>query len=235
MINLNELTLSYNRTIAINKLTGSFKPNSLTAIVGPNGAGKSTLLKSMVGMHRPEEGECRCQCCQDEIAYLPQLAEVDRSFPINVLDTVLLGHWKRRGRFSRLKKNDYQEAMETIEAVGLKGFEKRSIAKLSAGQFQRVLFARIQLQNSPIILLDEPFTGMDLHTVTNLVACIKQWQAEQRTVIAVLHDLDQVREHFPNTLLIAKECIGWGETESVLTHENLTQAWNRAAHWGEAA
>ncbi len=233
MICLNELTLKYNNTTAVNNISGTFEPNSLTAIVGPNGAGKSTLLKSMVGMHHPAQGACNCPCCREEIAYLPQLMTVDRSFPINVLDTVLLGHWRRVGAFKGIQKADYQMAFSALEAVGMMGFEKSPIANLSAGQFQRVLFARIQLQNASVILLDEPFTGMDLKTVGSLVERMKQWQAEERTIIAVLHDLDQVREHFPHTLLLARECIQWGKTEQVLTHENLTHAWSMAAHWGD--
>lgn len=233
MIQLNELTLKYKQTTAVEKISGSFIPHASTAIIGPNGAGKSTLLKSLVGIHTPEEGNCSCPICQENIAYLPQMTSLDRSFPISVLESILLGHWQKRGAFQQLNQVDHQQALDALDRVGMRGFAQHPIGKLSIGQFQRVLFARIQLQNAPIILLDEPFTGVDVNTVERLIQLIKRWEKEKRTIIAVLHDLDQVRDHFPHTLLLAKECIGWGDTDEVLNHDNLSKAWSIAAGWGK--
>ena len=169
----------------------------MTAIVGPNGAGKSTLLKAMLGLAPRIEG--RIECSARRIAYLPQQAEIDRCFPISVFDTVLLGRWSRFGALRRGRPADLHDAHHAIESVGLGGFERRPIDTLSVGQFQRVLFARLLLQDADLVLLDEPFAAIDAKTVTDLMDVIRRWRGEQRTVVAVLHDLDQVRRDFPNS------------------------------------
>ena len=232
---LNNLVLSYDQQPVVQGVTGTFASKSSTAIVGPNGAGKSTLLKTLVGMHTPDCGDYSCPFCREEISYLPQKSSIDDSFPISVMDTVLLGFWREAGLFKRITPEQFRAAKNTLCDVGLAELENRPIARLSAGQLQRVFFARIQLQNAPVILLDEPFTGIDLKTVKDLMEFIQYWQKEQRTVIAALHDLDQVRQYFPNTLLLAKECIEWGRTEDVLSQENLQKAWNASLNWGDEA
>lgn len=233
-INIKNLTLTYDRQPVVEKVSGGFAANSLTAIVGPNGAGKSTLLKTIAGMHTPINGTYTYNgFSKKDVAYLPQLSSVDRSFPIHVFDAVLLGHWQRIGPFKRISPKMCEEAHHALESVGLEGFECRPISDLSAGQFQRVLFARINLQNAPVVLLDEPFTGMDIKTVHDLMKVIQRWHQEKKTVIAVLHDMDQVRDFFPYTLLLARECIAWGNTEDVLTPENLTKSWEVASKWGD--
>jgi zinc/manganese transport system ATP-binding protein len=156
-IRLDDLTLGYDRHPAVHHLSGSFGPGSLTAIVGPNGAGKTTLLKAIVGLLRPLAGRIDLGAIRRaEIAYLPQQADIDRSFPISVLDMVQLGHWGRIGVFGRISPAMRAAAGQALEAVGLTSFEQRPIGSLSAGQFQRALFARTLLQDCPVILLDEP-------------------------------------------------------------------------------
>ena len=120
-------------------------------------------------------------------------------------------------------------------AVGLGGFEQRSIGSLSAGQFQRVLFARLLLQDASVILLDEPFNAIDARTTHDLLALIGAWHGQGRTVIAVLHDIEQVRQHFPSTLLLAREAVAWGDTAGTLQPDNLRRAKNMAEHWSAAA
>ncbi len=122
---------------------------------------------------------------------------------------MLLGDWHRSGAFGRISSTARDRAREALLSVGLEGFEKRPIGSLSAGQFQRVLFARLLLQNARLILLDEPFTAIDARTTHDLLEIVARWHGEGRTVVAVLHDFDQVRTHFPQTLLIARELIGW--------------------------
>jgi zinc/manganese transport system ATP-binding protein len=128
-----------------------------------------------------------------------------------------------------------EEARLALDAVGLRGFEDRVVGSLSAGQFQRVLFARMMLQDAPLILLDEPFTAIDSKTTRDLLDLIVRWHREQRTVVAVLHEFDQVREHFPDTLLLARHCIGWGPTAEVLTPANLLQARRMSEAWDDTA
>jgi len=232
-LRLVDLTVSYDRHPAVHHVSAEIPAGEMTAIVGPNGAGKSTLLKAMLGLAPRVEG--RIDCAARRIAYLPQQAEIDRSFPIPVLDTVLLGRWSRFGGFKAATPADIHDARHAIEAVGLRGFERRPIDTLSVGQFQRVLFARLLLQDADLVLLDEPFAAIDAKTVADLMAVIRRWQSEQRTVVAVLHDLDQVRRDFPNSLLLARELVDCGPTGRVLSAENLLRARAMAEAWDEQA
>jgi zinc/manganese transport system ATP-binding protein len=235
-IALHDLTLGYDGHPAVHHLSGVFEAGSMTAVVGPNGSGKSTLLKGLTGLLHPLGGRIeRDGLRASQFAYLPQQAEVDRSFPITVLDTVALGLWHCVGMFAGINKEHWHQAREALAAVGLDGFERRSIGNLSAGQFQRVLFARLLLQDCPVILLDEPFTAIDARTTADLLEIVCRWHAENRTIIVVLHDLDQVRASFPKTLMLAREPVGWGETAEVLTAANLQRARQMSEAWDEEA
>jgi zinc/manganese transport system ATP-binding protein len=180
-----DLTLTYERHPAVHHLSGALARGSLTAIVGPNGAGKSTLLKGIVGQMRPAEGMIeRADLGRRGIAYLPQHAEIERRFPISVLDTVLLGHWRQIGWAGAVTKAMGEKARKALAAVGLDGFERRPIETLSVGQFQRVLFARLIVQDAELILLDEPFAAVDWRTSEDLLHLVESWHRERRTVAA---------------------------------------------------
>ena len=235
VVSLSNLTVSYDRHPAVHHVTGQFTRGSLTAIAGPNGAGKSTLLKAIIGELRPAGGRIEHALQRVDIGYLPQAAEINRRFPITVLDTVLLGAWRHTGAFGSVRAADRDASRQALQAVGLAGFERRSIGSLSAGQFQRVLFARLLVQDAKVILLDEPFTAIDARTTRDLLEIVRNWHGEGRTVVAVLHDFDQVRQHFPQTLLIARELIAWGPTTDVMSAANLTRARAMAEHWDEGA
>ncbi|HSP25342.1 MAG TPA: zinc ABC transporter ATP-binding protein AztA [Saliniramus sp.] len=222
-IRFDDLTLGYGRHPAVHHLQGEVASGSLTAIVGPNGAGKSTLLKGIVGALRPLAGRIALSN-KARIAYLPQAAELDRTFPLSVYDLVAMGLWQTSGLFGGIGRKDKSKIDEAIAAVGLTGFERRSIGTLSGGQMQRVLFARLLLQDAALILLDEPFTAIDAKTTADLLDLVRRWHDEERTVLAVLHDVDMVRRIFPETLLIAREAVAWGETGDVLSPENLLRA-----------
>lgn len=222
---LEDVTLGYERHPAIHHLDAVVEPGTLTAVVGPNGAGKSTLLKGITGLLRPLEGRIALKGVRrDQIAYLPQQAQMDISFPVCVFDMVSMGLWRSIGPFGGVKRGLEDRVHEALAAVGLIGFERRAVGSLSGGQMQRALFARLLLQDSPVILLDEPFTAIDARTSADLLALIHRWHDEERTVIAVLHDLDQVRAHFTHTLLLAREMVASGPTETVMTAENLFRA-----------
>jgi len=238
VITLRDVTLGYEGHPAVHHLDGAFDAGSLTAIVGPNGSGKSTLLKGITGVLQPLGGTIEhSKFAQHDIAYLPQISEIDRSFPSVVADLVSLGFWRRRGLFSAITGRDRHEIDHALEAVGLSGFANRAIDTLSGGQLQRSLFARVLLQDAPIILLDEPFTAIDEKTVTDLIGVVQRWHGEKRTVIAVLHDIELVKRVFPSTLLLAREPIAWGDTIDALKAENLlkarrmTEAWDDHVPW----
>ncbi|MBV1797795.1 metal ABC transporter ATP-binding protein [Siccirubricoccus sp. G192] len=232
-LRLTDLTVCHERRPAVHHVSGRFAPGSLTAVVGPNGAGKTTLLRALAGLHRPQEGriEAAPPGVAARIALLPQQSALDRAFPLGCLDVVLFGLWGESGAFRALPRDARARAAAALEAVGLGGFERRPVGSLSAGQFQRVLFARLLLQDAPVILLDEPFNALDARTATDLLALVRRWHGEGRTVVAVLHDLDLVRREFPETLLLARDCLGWGPTEQVLSAANRLLARMMAEAW----
>lgn len=219
------LTLGYDRHPAVHHLKAEIAEGSLTAIVGPNGAGKSTLLKGVIGALAPLEGQVSFgPVSREDIAYLPQQSDIDRSFPLSVIDLVAMGLWREVGPFGRLRDRHRDRVSAAISAVGLTGFEARPIASLSGGQMQRALFARLLLQDARLVLLDEPFTAIDARTMADLIGVVRRWHGEGRTVLAVLHDVETVRAHFPQTLMLARELVAHGPTAQVLTAENQFRA-----------
>ena len=226
------LTLGYDRHPAVHHLDGTVASGDLLALVGPNGAGKSTLLKGIVGEIAALDGAI--ETGTRAVAYLPQAVEIDRSFPVSVLDLAAMGLWRPFGAWASLARHR-RRLLDALAAVGLTGFEDRPIGTLSGGQFQRALFARLILQDAQLILLDEPFTGIDERTTADLIALIRGWHREGRTVVAALHDLHQVRAHFPSTLVLARRPIAWGPTGDVLTPPVLARALALSEAWDEAA
>lgn len=239
VVSLRNLTVSYRRHPALHHISGSFLPGSLTAVVGPNGSGKSTLLKSIAGLLPVEGGRSGGALTvlppRERIAYLPQVADIDRSFPIDVRDCVLLGCWGAAGAWGAVHRALSTKVDAALHAVGLQGFERRSVGSLSSGQLQRTLFARLLVQDAGLILLDEPFNAVDTKTSTALLALVRQWHGQRRTVVAVLHDDAMVRQHFPQTVLLARELVGWGATGDVLTEPNLRRALAMAEAWDDGA
>lgn len=223
VIHIDNLTVTYRRHPVVHHVSAEIQLGSLTAIVGPNGAGKSTLLNTLAGLQRPSEGRIDGYP-RHSVGYLPQHSQLDRSFPLNVLELVTVGLWRQIGPLGRVRASQRASVTNAIEQVGLAGFEKRTIGSLSGGQFQRALFARLIVQDTPIILLDEPFNAIDQNTVNALLALLKDWHGQARTLVVVTHDIEQVHEHFPETLLLARELVGHGHTSTVLTQENLRRA-----------
>lgn len=235
-IRLRNLTLGYERHPAVHHVSVELPAGALVAVVGPNGAGKSTLVKALAGLLRPMQGHVeglptrqprlwgRRAASELRVAYLPQQAEMDRSFPITVTDMVAMGLWHEVGALGRLSAPQRHRVQHALEGVGLSGFGHRTIATLSGGQFQRALFARLSLQDAPVILLDEPFVGVDSRTVRDLMQLLLRWHAQGRTVLAVLHDMDLVQAHFPTTWLLARELVAAGPTAQVLTEAHQQRA-----------
>ena len=233
-LELADLTVCYGRRPAVYHISGRFAPGSLTAIVGPNGAGKSTLLRALAGLQKPESGHISHEG-EARIALLPQLAALDRAFPIGCRDVVMQGLWPRIGAFRAIPAAEHARVDQALAAVGLAGLARRPVGSLSGGQLQRLLFARLLVQDAEILLLDEPFNAVDAKTAADLLRLIRQWHGEGRTVIAVLHDLDLVDREFPETLLLARDLIAWGPTEQALSPANRLQARRMAEGWVEEA
>jgi zinc/manganese transport system ATP-binding protein len=235
-ITLRDVTLGYDRHPAVHHLSGEVSSGALLAVVGPNGAGKSTLFRGLAGILKPLSGAIDLGGLDiRDIAYLPQTVDIDRSFPISVFDFVGTGLWRATGFFGGMGRPERDRITQALAAVGLNGFENRNIGTLSGGQMQRMLFARVLLQDARLIVLDEPFNAIDTKTSADLLALVKRWHDEKRTVLAALHDMELVRAHFPETLLLARGPVAWGATAQVLTSDNLAQARRMCEAFDDAA
>ncbi|MCK1638010.1 ABC transporter ATP-binding protein [Bradyrhizobium sp. 157] len=235
-IKFRNVTLGYDRHPAVHHLNGEVMEGALLAVIGPNGAGKSTLFRGVAGILKPLSGAIGLGGLDSrDIAYLPQSVDIDRSFPISVFDFVGSGLWRSTGPFGGIGKAAREKILAALAAVGLNGFENRSIGTLSGGQMQRMLFARVLLQDSRLIVLDEPFNAIDAKTSADLIALVRRWHGEGRTVLAALHDLEMVRSHFPETLLLARGPVAWGPTADVLTPENLLVAMKMCEAFDDSA
>ena len=238
-IELSDVTLAYRGHPAVHHVSGRFEVGSLTAIIGPNGAGKSTLLGAIAGTRKLTQGSIRFVSDSSDsgetLAYLAQLSGINHDFPLRVLEVVAMGAWMQIGSFGEVDVKLEGRIEDALTQVGLQGFEDRLVDELSVGQLQRVLFARLIVQDASMILLDEPFNALDAQTTQDLLRVIHHWHQEGRTVIAVLHDLQMVRDFFPDTLLLARELIAWGPTSGVLVPALLQQAQASRLAWQEAA
>jgi zinc/manganese transport system ATP-binding protein len=208
---LRDVTVRYGRRVALEAVSGEFASGSLTAVVGGNGAGKSTLLSVIAGMVTPAGGTVE-RPPRERLAYLPQRTAIDRDYPITVAEFIMLGGWREYGAFRAPAMSLRMRGAEALATVGLTERQQRRISDLSPGEFQRALFARLILQEAAVILLDEPFAGIDAQTTAMLLEQILRWHQEGRTVIVALHDLGIVRATFPLTLVLARRCLAWGET-----------------------
>lgn len=236
LITLDNVTCRYRGVTAVEGVSGAFAAGSLTAIVGPNGAGKTTLLRAIAGVHPLAAGAIeRDGVGRVQIALLPQASRMERGFPINCADVVALGAWPQIGAFATLPDAVATKVSAALARVGLAGLEHRLVGALSAGQFQRLLWARLLVQDAHVLLLDEPTANVDAASELVFRDMLAEWQREGRTVVAVLHDLDLVREMFPTTMLLARRLIAWGPTEAVLSADNRRTARLAIDMWRDAA
>ncbi|WP_254492803.1 ABC transporter ATP-binding protein [Bartonella sp. B1099] len=213
-LHFKKTTLGYGNRIAIKDFSAKLKAGSLVAITGDNGAGKSTLLKAIAGLIKPLKGKIT-KPKKSRIAYLSQQCDIDQTFPIDVKTLVKTGLWS----FCGLWKNQHpyeSKIQNALEMVGLTTLTNRSLETLSGGQLQRALFARIIVQDADIILLDEPFNGIDRNTQKDLLALITDWQQQGRTVLTALHDPLVVQEFFPQIIQINQQNAFYGETTQFL-------------------
>ncbi|WP_273718173.1 MULTISPECIES: ABC transporter ATP-binding protein [Bartonella] len=213
-LNFKKTTLGYGNRIAIKGFSAKLKAGSLVAITGDNGAGKSTLLKAIAGLIKPLKGKIT-KPKKSRIAYLAQQCDIDQTFPIDVKTLVKTGLWSFCGLWKNQRPYD-SKIQNALEMVGLTELATHSLETLSGGQLQRALFARIIVQDADIILLDEPFNGIDRNTQKDLLALITYWQQQGRTVLTALHDPLVVQEFFPQMIQINQQNAFYGETTQFL-------------------
>lgn len=224
MIELDHLVAGYDRLAITPVLCGTLVRGSMTAIVGANGCGKSTLLKTLAGFLPPVSGVLRWQPSRPTIGWLAQRHALESQFPLTVQDVVCMGCWPRISLFRGLNRDARTRVAQGLERVGLTGMARETIDTLSGGQFQRMLFARVWVQNAPLVMLDEPFTGIDEITSQVLMEQIVDMHREGQTILAVLHDSERVARYFPQTLRLGEKAAQWGATEQSLTTAEVCSA-----------
>ncbi|MEM8878802.1 MAG: ABC transporter ATP-binding protein [Pseudomonadota bacterium] len=222
ILQIRNLSLGYPDLTLFRNLSIDIEAGTTLAVLGANGSGKSTLIKMLLGLMQPLSGNLSWPKGQpDEIGYLAQMAEFDRRFPLRVRDLVAMGAWRGLGLRSRLDRAGRDRVALALEEAGISDLADRALHTLSGGQLQRALFARVILQDAPLILLDEPFAAVDQSTEVHLLSIIQRWRDEGRAVVLVVHDLSSVLDHCSHALLLGANTATHGEVADVLTPERL--------------
>ncbi|MEM1151276.1 MAG: ABC transporter ATP-binding protein [Pseudomonadota bacterium] len=221
-LELRNIALGYPDQTLFRQLSMDIETGVTLAVLGSNGAGKSTFVKMLLGLIEPLSGRLTWpEGRPKEIGYLAQMSEFDARFPIRVRDLVAMGAWRGFGLRKGLDRAGRARVDAALEEAGVADLADRSLHTLSGGQLQRTLFARVILQNAPLILLDEPFAAVDQTTEVHLLTIIRGWQAEGRSVVLVVHDLSSVLDHCSQALLLGNGVAAHGTVKEVLTPERL--------------
>ncbi|TBU97287.1 manganese/iron ABC transporter ATP-binding protein [Stutzerimonas kirkiae] len=228
-LSVEHVSVTYrNGLTALHDASFAIPTGTITALVGVNGSGKSTLFKAVMGFLRLAQGRIsvlgqpvRTAMRQNLIAYVPQSEEVDWNFPVLVRDVVMMGRYGHMGFLRRPRASDHQAVAAALSRVGMQGYEKRQIGELSGGQKKRVFLARALAQDAQVILLDEPFTGVDVTTEEAIIALLKELRDEDRVMLVSTHNLGSVPEFCDRTVLIRNTVLAHGATQRIFTRENL--------------
>lgn len=226
---LENVSAGYNGRQALEDLTLQVKHGGQVAVLGPNGAGKSTLFKVLVGLLPLRSGQILIHGeplghHKDCVAYVPQRSEVDWRFPVTVADVVMMGRYRRQGWLGRPHPEDHAAVQHALAQMGIAGLARRAIGDLSGGQQQRVFLARALAQEPHILLMDEPFTGVDAATQETTLALLEQLKEQQVTVLVSTHDLNMAMHRFDTVLLLNRRLIAYGPAREVLSPDAIQQA-----------
>lgn len=230
-LELNNVYVAYKQHLALKGLTFQVPHGGQVAVVGPNGAGKSTLFKALVGLVAARSGEILIHGLpighhQDCVAYVPQREEVDWRFPVTVFDVVMMGRFGRMGWLKRPNKQDRQVVMHSLEQMGIMHLANLPIGDLSGGEQQRAFLARALAQEPHILLMDEPFTGVDVTTQETTLALLDKLKEEQVTVMVSTHDLNMAAQRFDRVMLLNRRLVAYGPPAQAFAPENITQAFS---------
>lgn len=231
-LTVRDLKVAYpNGHVALHDMSFSLRGGTICGLVGVNGSGKSTLFKAIMGFVKPSQGAVQiagldlgAALRRNLVAYVPQAEEVDWSFPVSVWDVVLMGRYGYMNFLRIPRAEDRRLAEESLRRVGMLAFRDRQIGELSGGQRKRVFLARALAQQSRVILLDEPFTGVDVKTETAIIELLRTLRTEGRLVLVSTHNLGSVPEFCDQVVLINRTVLQAGATDEVFTQENLVQA-----------
>lgn len=228
-ISVTDLSVSYDRKRVLNNIFLEIEEGHRYGILGPNGSGKSTLLKAMLGLIDDYTGTIQVlgqevQQVRKRVVYVPQRSEIDFTFPATVRDVVLMGRYPHKRVFQRLNAEDNALAEEAMRELDILNLQDRQIGELSGGQQQRTFLARALAQRADILLLDEPFVGVDIPTEEKIIEVLRKLSAEGKTLMVVHHDLQAVPEYFDHVILLNQRLIAYGPTEEVFTPDMLKSA-----------
>ena len=231
-LDVKNITVTYkNGHTAIHDTSFSLPQGTITALVGVNGSGKSTLFKSIMGIVSLASGSVEIlgmpvkkALKSNQVAYVPQSEEIDWNFPVLVEDVVMMGRYGHMNIFRHAKQKDHQMVEMALSRVGMESFRERQIGELSGGQKKRVFLARALAQESQIVLLDEPFTGVDVKTEEQIMALLREMRSEGKVILVSTHNLGSVPEFCDRAVLINRTILASGTTKSVFTQENLQLA-----------
>lgn len=220
------LSVNYGNKRVLTNVYLNIEPGHIYGLIGPNGAGKSTLFKSILGLIEYNTGRVtilnkHIDDVRSKIAYVPQRDEIDWSFPADVMDIVLMGRYPHKSLFQQLSQQDKKIANEALESLGITHLKNRQIGQLSGGQQQRVFLARALAQEAEIILLDEPFVGVDLTTEEKIIGILKEQAEAGKTLLVVHHDLSTVERYFSQVILLNQRLINYGPTKEIFTQEMI--------------
>ena len=232
-LKIENISVNYGDHTILDGVSFFVEHGSSLAVIGPNGAGKSTLFKAIVGLLPIESGKIWIHdqpyhMHKDCVAYVPQKEEIDWKFPVTVKDVVMMGRYNRIGWFNRPKKHDYEVVNHALEELKIDHIANSSIDELSGGQQQRVFLARAIAQEPHILIMDEPFTGIDTPTREVTFSLIERLKSRKVTVMVSTHDLNLAASRFDNVLLINRRLISVGPAKKVLTHQHMEMAFGNS-------
>jgi len=229
-IEVRNLTVSYHAKPALLDVSVAIEKDQLVGVIGPNGAGKSTFIKAVLGFIKPDIGTVKIdgrnvQQAKGQVAYVPQRGAVDWDFPVTVFEVALMGRYQWIPWYTSPRKKDKELALQALEMVRMSEFADRQIGQLSGGQQQRVFLARALAQGSDILLLDEPFAGVDAATERAILDVLERAKNAGKTLVVVHHDLSTAAEYFDNLILIKQRMYAYGPPQAVLQEELLSRVY----------
>ena len=232
-LEISDLSVSYQRMLALSDIHIQIPTGKVAAIIGPNGAGKSTLLKAIIGIVPRLSGEILIygepyRRHRSLTSYVPQRNSIDWDYPVNARDVVAMGLYRQVGILRPMRKEHYRRAEEALDRVGMLPYARRHIGMLSGGQQQRLFIARALAQEARLIFMDEPFAGVDAKTEGAIISLIQQMRELGQTTVIVHHDLRTVKKYFDYVVLLNKTVISHGESETVFTPDAIKKCYGGA-------
>ena len=229
-ITIEGLSVSYDKKRVLSNVYLRIEEGRLIGVLGPNGAGKSTLFKSILGLISNNTGTITIfgkpiSESRKRIAYVPQRDEVDWTFPATVRDIVMMGRFPAKTIWQKMDTIDHRKAQEAMEELSILDLADRQIGALSGGQQQRVFLARALCQEADILMLDEPFVGVDITTEEHIIRVLRKLSKEGKTLLVVHHDLSSVKEYFDQVILINQRLVAYGDTDTTFVAENIAKTY----------